>query len=446
MAITKNHPINSTLKKAIAYICNPDKTDDKLLIYSYGCSPETADIEFEWTRQKAIDPHKGGSEHLARHFIQAFEPGETTPDQAHQIGKQLADEVLGGKYEYVLTTHIDKWHIHNHIIFNDVSFVDYKRSHINKKWYYKTRRISDRLCDELGLSVIPAGKNKGKSYVEYVANKNNSSWKSQIRNDIDKAVSRSTDVDDFLLRLEIKGYEVKRGKHISFCPKDKERFIRGKTLGYRYTEEQIRDRIAKNKVHRPKQNPRSVNLIIDIENCIKALQSKGYEHWAKIHNLKQASKTLNFLTEHNINSYVKLETLLKNTTADFNSVSDEIKAAEKQINDISVKIKYLKTHTEFKPIYDRYCAAKDKEAFRNSHRGELALFETAAKKIQPYSNLSMGSLEQEQTILKDKKAALYNEYKTLKKKTGELDIIKINVDSLLNTSLNKQHEKDITLE
>ena len=113
MAITKNHPINATLKKAVDYICNPAKTDGTLLVYSYGCAPETADIEFEWTREKAREP----GPHLARHLIQAFKPGETTPEQAHEIGKQLAEEVLGGKYEYVLTTHIDRGHIHNHIIF-----------------------------------------------------------------------------------------------------------------------------------------------------------------------------------------------------------------------------------------------------------------------------------------------------------------------------------------
>lgn len=130
MAITKNHPINATLKKAVDYICNPAKTDGTLLVYSYGCAPETADIEFEWTREKAREP----GPHLARHLIQAFKPGETTPEQAHEIGKQLAEEVLGGKYEYVLTTHIDRGHIHNHIIFNDVSFVDFKHSHVNRKW------------------------------------------------------------------------------------------------------------------------------------------------------------------------------------------------------------------------------------------------------------------------------------------------------------------------
>ena len=132
MAVTKTHPIKSTLKAAIDYICNPEKTDGKLLVSSYGCAAETADIEFSWTRRHAID--KGTN--LGRHLIQAFQPGEVTPERAHEIGMELAKEILGGKYEFVLTTHIDKDHVHNHLIFNTVSFADHKHYHSNKRSYH----------------------------------------------------------------------------------------------------------------------------------------------------------------------------------------------------------------------------------------------------------------------------------------------------------------------
>ena len=154
MAVTKTHPIKSTLKAAIDYICNPDKTDGKMLVSSFGCAAETADIEFEWTRRHSID--KGT--HLGRHLIQAFEPGEVMPEEAHRIGMELAREVLGGKYEFVLTTHIDKDHVHNHLIFNAVSFTDHKHYHSNKRSYHEIRRASDRLCREHGLSVIVPGR------------------------------------------------------------------------------------------------------------------------------------------------------------------------------------------------------------------------------------------------------------------------------------------------
>ncbi|PWM72354.1 MAG: hypothetical protein DBX45_09075 [Oscillospiraceae bacterium] len=124
MAITKIHPIKSTLKKAIDYIADPAKTDDKLLVSSFGCAVETADLEFEKTRLLAMQ--KGNN--LAHHLIQAFEPGEVSYAQAHEIGRQLADEILGGKYEYVIATHINKEHCHNHIIFCAVDFAEHTSS------------------------------------------------------------------------------------------------------------------------------------------------------------------------------------------------------------------------------------------------------------------------------------------------------------------------------
>ena len=150
MAITKTHPIKSTLRKALDYILNSEKTDETLLVSSFACSPETADIEFEWTREQS---NERGT-HLARHLIQSFKPGEATPEQAHEIGMKLAEEILGGKYEFVLSTHTDKGHVHNHLIFNAVNFVDYKKYHSNKRTYHFIRRTSDRICREYGLSVI----------------------------------------------------------------------------------------------------------------------------------------------------------------------------------------------------------------------------------------------------------------------------------------------------
>ena len=206
MAVTKTHPIKSTLKAAIDYICNPDKTDGKLLVSSFGCAAETADIEFEWTRRHSID--KGT--HLGRHLIQAFEPGEVMPEEAHRIGMELAREVLGGKYEFVLTTHIDKDHVHNHLIFNAVSFTDHKHYHSNKRSYHEIRRASDRLCKEHGLSVIVPGRDKGKSYIEHQAAQNGTSYKAKLKAAIDRLIPVSSSLEDLLARLQREGYEIKR--------------------------------------------------------------------------------------------------------------------------------------------------------------------------------------------------------------------------------------------
>ena len=304
MAVTKTHPIKSTLKAAIDYICNPDKTDGKLLVSSFGCAAETADIEFDWTRRHAIE--KGT--HLGRHLIQAFEPGEVSPEEAHEIGMQLAKEILGGKYEFVLTTHIDKGHIHNHLIFNAVSFTDHKHYHSNKRSYHEIRRVSDRLCREHGLSVIVPGRDKGKSYIEHQAAQNGTSYKAKLKAAIDRLIPKSSSLEDLLARLQREGYEIKRGKYISARVPNQERFTRLKTLGADYTEEAVAVRIAggPRPSRQPQQRNGKVSLLIDIQNNIKAQQSAGYQRWATIENLKRAATTMNFLTEHGIGSYEEL--------------------------------------------------------------------------------------------------------------------------------------------
>ena len=222
MAVTKTHPIKSTLKAAIDYICNPDKTDGKLLVSSFGCTVETADIEFAWTRRHAID--KGTN--LGRHLIQAFEPGEVTPEEAHRIGMELAREVLGGKYEFVLTTHIDRNHVHNHLIFNAVNFQDHRHYRSNKRSYHEIRRTSDRICKEHGLSVIIPGRDKSKSHIEHQAEQNGTSYKAKLRAAIDRLLPGCVGLEDLLRCLQREGYELKRGKYISARAPGQERFMR----------------------------------------------------------------------------------------------------------------------------------------------------------------------------------------------------------------------------
>ena len=199
MAVTKIHPIKSTLKKALDYIENPDKTEGKMLVSSVGCSYETADIEFEMLLAQAIQ--KGNN--LAHHLIQSFAPGEATPEQAHEIGKQLADEVLQGKYSYVLTTHIDKGHVHNHLIFCAVDMVNHRKYNSNRQSYAYIRRTSDRLCREHGLSVVQASRDKGKSYAEWDAGRKGKSWKAKLKAAIDAVIPQAKDFDDFLRLMAV---------------------------------------------------------------------------------------------------------------------------------------------------------------------------------------------------------------------------------------------------
>ena len=445
MAVTKTHPISSTLNLALEYILNPHKTDEKLLVSSYGCSPETADIEFGWTREKTQN-FRG--KHLARHLIQSFEPGETTPEQAHEIGMRLAQEVLSGKYEFVLTTHIDRGHIHNHIIFNAVSFIDYKKYQSNKLSYRFIRQTSDKLCEEYGLSVIRNPKSKGKSYIEHTAAKQGKSWKAQLKMAVDINISRAKDFDEFLRLMKQSRYKVKRqNKNISFCADGRERYMRSKTLGDYYTVEAIKERISgrARKITAPKID-RSINLIIDIQNCIKAQESKAYEHWVKINNLKQAAKTLNFLTENNITTYEDLDKSAERTHKNFDSISEKIKSVEKQINTTALLIKNVETYSRLKPVMEKYKKAKNKEQFKEKYRAEITLFEAAFKELKNADYPPVKELRQSYSKLTEEKKTLYEEYKKCKSKAAEIDVVKSNVETLLGASHKPSREKSAFLE
>lgn len=297
------------MSKAIAYILNPEKTDEKLLVSSYGCASETAAREFEWTRKIAEQKGMNPVRIIARHVIQSFEIGEVTPELAHEIGKQFADEILGGKYEYVLTTHIDKDHVHNHLIFNAVDFVNYHAYKSYKRIYYDMREVSDRLCKENGLSVIPPSQNKGMGYKEYTEAKRGTSWKQKLKQTIDRLVITAKDYDDFLRLMQEAGYEIKTGKYISFRAEAQERFTRSKTIGENYTEERIKERIAGRTPRRNRRQtvPKGISLIGDIQERIRLIDSKGYEYKAKLTILKEAARTLNYLTENNLLQYADLE-------------------------------------------------------------------------------------------------------------------------------------------
>ena len=438
MAVTKIKAIRGTLSKAIAYILNPEKTDEKLLVSSYGCASETAAREFEWTRKIAEQKGMNPVRIIARHVIQSFEIGEVTPELAHEIGKQFADEILGGKYEYVLTTHIDKDHVHNHLIFNAVDFVGYHAYKSYKKIYYDMREASDRLCKENGLSVIPPSQGKGMSYKEYTEAKRGTSWKQKLKQTIDRNIIMAKDYDEFLKMMQDAGYEIKTGKYISFRAEGQERFTRAKTIGENYTEERIKERIqGRNPRKRQMQTTRKgVSLIIDIQNSIKAQESKGYEHWAKINNLKEAAKTINYLTENNLLQYVDLEKKVEDIHGSYTRTGEELKRVEARLREVQPLIKNISNYQRLKPVYDAFQKAKDKTSFRSKHEAELVIFEAARSTllaVQCDGKLpSLKSLQAEQERLSEEQQSLYDERTQLKKQRKQIDTIKANVDSYLS--------------
>ena len=447
MAVTKIKPIRGTVNKALAYILDPKKTDDQLYVSSFGCAAsDAAAKEFEWTRNLAVQQGMQMPKVIARHLIQSFDVGEVTPEQAHEIGKQFADEWLKGKYEYVIATHIDKGHCHNHIIFNAVNFVDYHAYRSNRRTYREMRQLSDEICKEHGLSVIPPSQSKGMDYKEYTEAKRGTSWKQKLKQTIDRCIITAKDYDEFLKLMQEAGYEIKTGKYISFRAAGQERFTRAKTIGENYTEERIKERIAgRNPRKRRMQIERKgISLIIDIQNSIKAQESKGYEHWAKINNLKEAAKTLNYLTENNLLQYADLEAKVEDIYSSYDRTGKELKGVEVRLREIQPLIKNIGNYQRLKPVYEAYQKAKDKTAFRAKHEAELVIFEAAKSTllaVQGDGKLpSLKALQAEQERLTEEQQRLYDERAKLKKEAKQIDTIKANVDSYLSPTASKDRE------
>ena len=434
------------MSKAIAYILNPEKTDEKLLVSSYGCASETAAREFEWTRKIAEQKGMNPVRIIARHVIQSFEIGEVTPELAHEIGKQFADEILGGKYEYVLTTHIDKDHVHNHLIFNAVDFVNYHAYKSYKRIYYDMREVSDRLCKENGLSVIPPSQNKGMGYKEYTEAKRGTSWKQKLKQTIDRLVITAKDYDDFLRLMQEAGYEIKTGKYISFRAEGQERFTRSKTIGENYTEERIKERIAGRTPRRNRRQtvPKGISLIGDIQERIRLIDSKGYKYKAKLTILKEAARTLNYLTENNLLQYADLEKKVEDVHSSYDRTGKELKGVEARLREVQPLIKNISNYQRLKPVYDAFQKAKDKPGFKAKHEAELVIFEAARSTLlamQGDEKLpSLKTLQAQQQRLLDEQQRLYDERAKLKKEVKQIETIKSNVDTFLAPSAD--HDRD----
>ncbi|VYT78766.1 relaxase/mobilization nuclease domain-containing protein [Peptoniphilus gorbachii] len=454
MAVTKIHPIKSTLKAALDYIMDSNKTDERILISSLNCNPITAHLEFEQTKIECNSKAKV----LARHLIQAFAPGETTPEEAHKIGIELCEKVLQGKYEYVITTHVDKGHIHNHILFNNVSFETGKAYQSNKKTYHQIRNHSDDLCRKYQLLVIDEDyvkfkekyKTNGKSYKEYIEFNKGKSWKHKLQISIDHAINKANSYENFLKLMEEYGYEIKLGKYLSFRHKkqgEKGRFIRARetTLGKDYTKEKIKERIENkvnenyknSEVHYAKKSYKKFDNIIDIESNEKVKSSKAYEIWAKKHNMNTMADTLNQLRKYGLTSNIDLENKLQQEAINRQKTLNEIKNIEKDLNEIYTAIEALNTLQINKSIYEIYKSnSKDKE-FYAEYRTQIITYEKSLTTLDKtkYKNLSIKELSNIYDEYKSKKDILMVEYSNKNILIYELTQLRKNTDKYINNEL-----------
>ena len=436
MAYIKIFPIKVTDKKALDYITNPDKTDEKLLVSSFGCSPETADLEFAMTREQTKKNGMDKGDNLAFHLIQSFKPGEVDAETSHRLGQQFADEVLKGKYEYVISTHVDKNHIHNHIIFNAASFIDHHKYVSNKRSYHKICRISNRICQENGLATSMPTNEKGKSYKENMEYHRGTSWKAKLRVAVDKAIWSSVNYDEFLQKMQLAGYEIRQGKNLSFRAPEQKNFTYMKSLGNYYTEENVRARLEKNryKTKTPKHLSRETRLYINISTYVTTGNREGFERWAKLNNLKEAAHTFNYLSENNLLNY-------ENFQQHISDVENSVKAADQRLEEISTELgtqKLIQKHCDSyrlcRKVIEDCKSAKNSKAYRTRHQAEYQLHDSLKKELQDLGVTRIPSSEKIQKKIENlelEQAATIREKQALQKKQKTLEVIQQNFTVLL---------------
>lgn len=443
MAITKIHPIKSTLNLAIDYITNEAKTDEKILVTTNNCFPATAHTQFLKTRE---DNNVKGTV-LARHLIQSFLPNETTPEKAHQIGLDLCNKILKDEYEFVLTTHIDKGHIHNHIIFNNVNMVTGKCYQSNKKSYHKIRYQSDKLCKENNLIVIDEHyetykkkyKTNGKSWYENEQFKKGTSWKSKLQFDIDRTIKQSKGWNDFLDKMTILGYEIKHGKHIAFKHKDKERFTRSKVIGIDYTEDRLKERIKENANHRNYPIKKRIGNIIDIDNNEKVKSSKGYEYWATKHNLQVASDIVILMREKGIKTLSELNNFIQSSADKRQELQDKIKILDQDISNLSITMEQVHIVKMYRQIYLEYKNDTTDKVFYDEHKSEISQYQNALAELKKvYSKLpNTKDILSQLDLLHEKKNTLMQEYSSAKSDMNELYQIRKNYEKYVGKEVER---------
>lgn len=463
MAYTSIHPIKATLGKSIDYICNHEKTLNGEYISSENCSYKVAEQEFEFTRQAMNEEVKI----LGFHAIQSFKAGEVTAEQAHEIGLETMRRMLGGKYEFVIATHVDKACIHNHIIINSVNFENgklFSREHDRKSFpaWLEMKKYSDEITAEIGLSVIRNAKGKGASHYEWEMAQGNQSWKQKLKNIIDNTLKNSESFEDFLVKIKAQDIEIKykdyvkkSGKCLGFKMPGQKYFIYAEKLGWYYEEEQLRTRIDRvNQRKTESLSRKTTRKMFETDNRLKSLfdlsedrfNSYGMHRWGTIENLKQGFKTLNYLQE---NGFKNAEEFLKKyseLSARKMQNHEQINSIEKKMNHTAYRLKYLRIYREYKPINDRYRKAVFQDKFFRKFEDELMMFREAVeelKRTEPSGVLPHTKrLEDEIKGLREQKNKLIADNKNIDKKLKEYNIVKENIKEILEIKSEEKQQSE----
>jgi len=455
----KGKSILKCLGERIEYSKNKDKTAQEEYISVYECDAKTAAAEFalakrEYNIRSGLEQK---NDVIAYQVRQSFKPGEVTPEEANRIGYEFAERFLKGKHAFIVCTHVDRKHLHNHIIWNSTT-LDCTRKFRN--FWYSTnavRKLSDLICTEHQLSVIANPKNQGVTYDKWLGDKKKPSHRELLRGAIDEILAKHPNgFDAFLQMLNEIGYTaVQRGKNVVFRHPDCKTSIRMNSLGEGYTEADIRAVLSRKRQHIPKKKrdplvSQKDSLLIDIQRKMDEGKGAGYVNWAKKFNIKQMAQTVNYLREHGLMDYDVLKQKAADATQKYNRLSDEIKSAEKRMAEIAVLKTHIINYSKTRDVYAAYRKSGYSKKFLADHESDILLHKAAKKAFDELGMTKLPtvkSLQAEYADLLAKKKAAYAEYRTAREEMKELLLHKSNLDRMLekeevtHDEQKKKHER-----
>lgn len=450
----KGRSVSTAIADIIDYVKNPEKTAHGKLIYGYECDTRTADAEFALSKRQYFNltgRRFGADDVIAYHLRQSFKPGEISPEEANRLGRELAMSLTKGKNAFVVCTHIDRRHIHNHVIINSTSLdCTHKfRNFWGSAW--AVRKINDKLCLENGLSIVEDPKPNHRHYGDWSGYQKKLSYQERLRQKIDAALEeKPKDFSEFLNKLQASGVIVNTsGKHLKLKLPDQEKNTRCDTLKGDYTEQAIRERIAGVRTSLPRSATASfspkVGLLIDIDMAMRNGKGAAYERWAKVFNIKQLSRAVVYLKEHGDMNYAALQEKNETITSRFNDLSTQIKDLESQMKINGELQKHIVNYAKTRAVYEAYRKAGYSKKFRAEHEADIIIHQAAKKHFDSLGITklpSVKSLRDEYSVLLEQKRKVYSDYKQVRQEMKELHNVKANVEYLLDINTRHDNERE----
>lgn len=448
--IGKGRTFSTAIANIIDYVKNPEKSDHGRLISSWQCDSRIADSQFFYFKQQYIrntGKVRGTDDVIAYHLRQSFRPGEITPEEANRLGYELAKRFTKENHAFIVCTHIDKAHVHNHIIWSAVALDEKKKF---RNFWGSTnaiRRLNDTICFENGYSIVENPGKKGMSYDQWLGDRKKPSHRERICAAIDAAITQNPASFEALLELlKQAGYTVKNGKVPSLLGGDQKNYIRMDTLGENYTPEVLRAVIKGQRTHTPKKRRSAISqdtkiqLAVDFEAAVHSGKGPGFEKWAKLFNMKQGSKAVAYLQEHGLTSYADLEAMNDELTHKSNTLRKEVRLLDDAIQENAITQKQIQKYAQTRKVYDGYIRAGYSKKYLEEHEKDI-LIHKAAKKYFDDKGMDIipktKDLKAEHIALVKKRTAVNSEYRKAKAEKEELSIVKANIDAILK----QDHQK-----